>query len=114
MLTNGEADKQRLCLERLGLTARLDCAVISAEVELAKPDPRIYALALRQLGTPASVTLFVGDSPVNDIRGPQRAGMRAAYLPTGHALPADIVPDVTLSSLSDLLTLVLQSRPPQR
>lgn len=42
-----------------------DAVVISGEVGMRKPEPRIYHLALRRLGLPAGECVFVDDIPVN-------------------------------------------------
>lgn len=111
-VTNGRTDKQRRCLDALDLTPRLDAVLVSEEVGLSKPDPRIYTSALERLGIPASQTLFVGDSPVNDVQGPQHSGMRAAWLPTGHPLPPGGLPDFVLSCLGDVLGIVQRANDP--
>ena len=110
VVTNGQTGMQSAVLERLGLLPLLDDVLISGAVGIAKPDPRLYALALSRLGLSAEETLFVGDSPRNDVQGPQLAGMRAAHLPTSHPLPPDVVPDFELSGLADLLTLLSQQK----
>ncbi len=43
----------------------VDAVVISGEVGLRKPDPKIYALMLDTLDVPAARTVFVDDAPVN-------------------------------------------------
>jgi len=103
LVTNGRSDKQRQCLGGLGLDDAFDAVLISEEVGFGKPDPRLYALALDALDRPPSEVLFVGDSPRNDVAGPQAAGMRAAWLPTSHALPHGVTPDFVLSDLTDVL-----------
>lgn len=105
VLTNGRTQMQYAVMERLGLLPLIDDDLISEEVGIAKPAPRIYSLALSRLGLEAHQVLFVGDSPHNDIAGPQAAGMKAAYLPISHPLPSGVVPDFTLSQLSDVLGL---------
>lgn len=104
LVTNGWTEKQRLTIAGLALADLVDEIVISREVGLSKPDPGIYVLALSRLGVDAADTWFVGDSPRNDVRGPQQVGMRAAHLPTGHALDGE-VPDATLRDLRDVLAL---------
>lgn len=47
------------------LEARFDVVVISCEVGLAKPDPRIFRLCLERLGLPAGAALFVDDRADN-------------------------------------------------
>jgi len=47
------------------LEALFDAVVISCEVGLAKPDPRIFRLCLERLGLSAAVALFVDDRADN-------------------------------------------------
>jgi len=104
IVTNGGVEKQRQTLAGLKLETLVDDVVISQEVGLSKPDPAIYHLALERLGVAARDAWFVGDSPRNDVWGPQQVGVRAAYLPTGHRLNGE-VPDAVLSDLRDVLAL---------
>lgn len=53
----------------------VEFVVDSHEVGIEKPDPRIFAIALERLGTPATRALYVGD-----IRGVDEVGARAAGL----------------------------------
>ncbi|WP_376789080.1 HAD family hydrolase [Thermoflexus sp.] len=55
----------REVLRRLGLLDLFDEVVISAEVGLLKPDPRIYLLALERLRVPPEAAAFVDDLPEN-------------------------------------------------
>ena len=55
----------REVLRRLGLLDLFDGVVISAEVGLLKPDPRIYLLALERLKVPPDAAAFVDDLPEN-------------------------------------------------
>ena len=94
-------------MEVCGLTGLVDDVVISKAVNLSKPDPRIYHLALDRLGGSAAETWFVGDSPQNDVWGPQQIGLKTAFLPTGHALGQER-PEVVLTDLRGVLELDLQ------
>jgi putative hydrolase of the HAD superfamily len=53
-----------------------ECRLSAADVGVLKPHPRIFETAMRCLGVGPEETLFVGDNPVADIGGAQRAGMR--------------------------------------
>jgi len=64
----------RRVLEETGLATLFQSAVISAEVGVKKPDPRIFSPALNQLGLKAANVLYVGDAP-EDVRGAAAAGM---------------------------------------
>ncbi|EYB66736.1 CbbY/CbbZ/GpH/YieH family hydrolase [Deinococcus phoenicis] len=105
VVTNGWVEAQTTCLERTGLAPLTDDVVISKGVGLSKPAPAIYELALARLGVNAADTWFVGDSPRNDVWGPQQVGLRAAYLPTGHGLSGER-PDAVLRDLRDVLRLM--------
>ena len=52
-----------------------DTLVISAEVGVMKPDPRIYQIALDELGVAANQAVFLDDTPAN-IEAAASLGMR--------------------------------------
>ena len=55
------ADNTRPLLDALGLSNLVDELVLSCEVGAAKPEPRIYRIALERLGVGADETVFVDD-----------------------------------------------------
>ena len=57
-----------------------DAEVFSCSVGLRKPDPRIYRLALDELGVPPEEALFVGDGDNDELAGAERVGMTAVLL----------------------------------
>jgi putative hydrolase of the HAD superfamily len=57
------------------LEARFDAVVISCEVGLAKPDPRIFRLCLERLGLSAGAALFVDDRADN-VEAAARVGLQ--------------------------------------
>jgi putative hydrolase of the HAD superfamily len=85
--------------------------VISEAVQVQKPDPRIFAQALAELGCQAANTWFVGDDPVNDVRGAAAVGLRAIWLPSGRPWPRDCpAPPWQIAALTDIVTLVHSER----
>ncbi len=52
--------------------------VISAEVGVAKPDPKIFQIALEQAGVQAKEAVFVDDFYVN-IEGCEKVGMKGIH-----------------------------------
>jgi putative hydrolase of the HAD superfamily len=87
-----------------GVADQFAAVIISAEVGLRKPNARIYRRMLEMLTLDASEVLFVGDTPRDDIFGPQRIGMRTAWISNGRlAVPEGIPrPDFTIPDLSQL------------
>jgi putative hydrolase of the HAD superfamily len=70
----------RKLLASTGLVEVLDPIIISGEVKVDKPDPRIFHLALERLGCSAEETLFVGDSLEADIAGSRAVGCRPVLI----------------------------------
>ena len=63
--------------------------VLSYEVGMMKPDPRIYQEALRRSGLPGSACLFVDDRQAN-VEGAARAGIHALRFESAERLAADL------------------------
>ena len=103
LVTNGGAAMQRAKIAALGLERYMQTLVISAEVDLRKPDPAIFRHALSKLGCDASETWFVGDHPDLDVRGAHAAGLQAFWVRTGAFEAPDDLPGRRLERLSDLL-----------
>jgi putative hydrolase of the HAD superfamily len=70
-------------LGRCGLSALIDGVVGSAEAGVRKPDPEIFAAALRLAGAGHSEALHVGDSAEEDLAGAGAAGIRALLIDRG-------------------------------
>jgi putative hydrolase of the HAD superfamily len=51
--------------------------------DIAKPDPRLFQIALDRLGMAAGDAVFAGDRVQIDVRGAQAAGMRAVWFDRG-------------------------------
>ncbi len=63
-----------------GLTPYFESIVISEEVGLYKPDPKILELACRELGVPCENSIYVGDHPF-DVLCAHQAHMPAVWFP---------------------------------
>jgi HAD superfamily hydrolase (TIGR01549 family) len=80
ILSNTEAVLTRVDLDRCPILLSADAIVLSSDVGVRKPDPRIFQIALDRLRTPATAAMLVGNSIAEDIEGARRAGLRAIYL----------------------------------
>jgi putative hydrolase of the HAD superfamily len=63
-----------LLLSRLGLARLFDTVIVSGDVGVEKPDPRIFELALQQVGLKPREAVYVGDT-AEDVQGALAAGM---------------------------------------
>ena len=92
-------------LVKTGLASYFDEVVISEEVGLYKPDPRILLYACQKLGVSCEEVIYVGDHPY-DVVCAHEAGVQAVWVPIN---PFMRLPDgsdeaeISLSSLCDLL-----------
>ena len=64
--------------------------VVSGDEKLVKPDPAIYALALKRFGLKGSDAVFVDDSPAN-IAGASDAGIHAVLFTNAADFRAELV-----------------------
>jgi len=76
-------------LAGLGLAELLAVVMLPGEARAAKPDPRIFALALARLGVPPGAALYVGDDRARDLAGARAAGLAAIHA-TGLATLEDL------------------------
>ncbi len=103
LVTNGPADLQREKLRRSGLEGRFGSVVISREVGMMKPEPRIFRIALEQLGVGPSDAVMVGDSIWHDVAGAHAAGIQSVWVNyDSRSGPDGEAPDATIHSLSEL------------
>jgi putative hydrolase of the HAD superfamily len=70
-------------LEEAGLRQYFDIVVDSGLVGVEKPDPRIFQLALEELGVEAGEAIYVGDLFDIDVVGARSAGIEAVLLGPG-------------------------------
>jgi len=76
LLSNAWDDLRKTMQERWNMAVLFDDLVISAEVGIAKPDPRIYRLALQRLDVQPAEAIFIDDMPVN-VEAARREGLFA-------------------------------------
>jgi phosphoserine phosphatase len=80
LVTNGASCLQREKLAGSGLGDLLDAVVVSGDLGVGKPDPAIFAHALRAAGVGPSDAVMVGDSAAKDVEGALAAGLDAVWL----------------------------------
>jgi putative hydrolase of the HAD superfamily len=91
-------------LRRLGVLEAVDGVVCSAAFGAAKPDPALFAEALRVAGAPPGEAVHVGDSLAEDVVGARAAGIEPLLLVRGEQpAPAGVAVLRTLAELPALL-----------
>lgn len=80
IVTNNSVSEQVGKIHSLEIEHLIDHLVISEEAGFAKPDERIYTVALQRANIDASEAVMVGDHWENDILSPSRVGIRGVWL----------------------------------
>jgi putative hydrolase of the HAD superfamily len=79
IVSNFDSRLTQIC-EGLVIARFFDAVVMSSQAGCAKPDPRIFAIALECLGVSPLEALHIGDSETLDAEGAQAAGLRALLI----------------------------------
>ncbi len=75
VITNGPSYLQNHKMDTSGLRPYCDIVVVSGDVGIHKPDPRLFTYTADKLGLKPEECCYVGDHPINDIQGARDAGM---------------------------------------
>lgn len=79
VVSNNQVAEQDEKLAFLDLTSLVDFMIISEAAGVAKPDPRIFELALERGESSPDHAVMLGDSWENDVLGARAAGIRAVW-----------------------------------
>lgn len=108
LITNGPTDAQWRKINKFDLSEIFEVILISGQLGIAKPDPRIFDVALEGLRVAPEEAIMVGNSLEHDHMGAMNAGVRFVWanhrgmdLPDGWPEPDHIVGN--FAELRDLL-----------
>ena len=88
-LTNWSAETFPHALKRFPFFKRFRGIVVSGQIKLKKPDPRIFSHLVSTHGLKAADTVFIDDSPKN-VDAARAAGLQALHFTTPEHLSADL------------------------
>lgn len=107
VITNGPAYLQNHKMDQSGLRPYCDIVLVSGDVGVHKPDPELFKLAAKRLGLAPEECVYVGDHPINDIKGALDSGMKAIRMNWGWFENQDLRPDVpVINDIIDVLKYV--------
>jgi len=92
LISNGMTPFQERNFRTLGIASMFGSVIVSAAVNLRKPDPAIFHLACSELSVTPNEAVYVGDNPVADIEGAKDSGLRTIFIPSAvypHCMSAD-------------------------
>jgi HAD superfamily hydrolase (TIGR01549 family) len=90
-------------LEHFDLKKYIDLIVVSGDINLRKPHPEIFNMALRYLGVKPSRALFIGDTLETDIMGSRNAGLTSVHINRRKSINSIIKPHFTITNLEQLI-----------
>ena len=104
IITNGLKDVQNKRIRRSVIAQYFEDVVISEEVKVSKPDPKIFEHALNNIKhTDKNKVLIVGDSLSSDIQGGINFGIDTCwYNPNGIDNKTGIIPTYEIANLLQL------------
>jgi len=80
-----------------------DDMIFSSDVGYRKPHPRLFKMALLNLGADLEGSMYIGNSLQADVRGAKGVGLKAVLKKSGYFQPDEtIVPDVTIDGWTEL------------
>ncbi len=104
-------------LRKLGINQFFNTVLVSDAAGWRKPHKHIFQDALRKLQVKAKEVVFIGDSPLEDMKGAKEMGMKTVFVPSQFYSLKDLCesgqkPDVVAcdlhevhANLSDIVTL---------
>lgn len=109
-VSNGAYKVQQARIQASGIDRYLDGVYISEKVGAAKPSPRLFEHALRDLGVnDRSRVLVVGDDLLADIQGGRNAGLDTCWVNfSGAENDTGVVPRHTIASFEELYRIVME------
>ncbi|WP_296648099.1 YjjG family noncanonical pyrimidine nucleotidase [Romboutsia sp. 13368] len=108
IITNGLSDVQHKRIRESEVSHYFDEIIISQEVKISKPDPRVFEYALNSLNhDDKSSVLMVGDSLTSDIKGGINASIDTCWFNLfNKSNDTDISPKYEINNLLDLKNIL--------
>jgi len=100
------SESARELLVEYELSDFFDTIIVSGDVNLRKPNPEIFKLALKDLGVDPSQAIFVGDTLETDISGSRKAGMVPIHIQRKTHRNSSIKSYRTITSLEQVLRIL--------
>ncbi|MDE5970115.1 MAG: YjjG family noncanonical pyrimidine nucleotidase [Muribaculaceae bacterium] len=110
VISNGFKGIQYNKLKSSGLDGWFDEIVLSDEIEVNKPDRRLFEYALKKAGATARESVIIGDNRMTDIHGGAQAGWQTIYFNRDGKSPQSDEANLTVTNLHDLIGLFNQNK----
>lgn len=115
IITDGLPIKQYEKILRLGIDNLIDLTVVSDEIGIRKPNPKLFDHCLKRFGVSGPETIYVGDRIDKDIIPALLNNINSVYIhrggkydtyKTGLKIPEETKPDFEISNLNELFDII--------
>ena len=115
IISDGLPIKQYEKILRLGIDDLIDLTVISDEIGIRKPNPKLFDHCLKRFGITGSETIYVGDRIDKDIIPAKLNNIYSVYIhrggkydtyKTGFKIPEGTKPDYEISNLNEIFYII--------
>lgn len=108
LITNGNHNLQYAKLDMLGLHPCFDEIIATGDYGVHKPDKGIFDIMRKKFLFSPEEMVYVGDNPINDIKGARDAGWKTIWMKSTGYWDANIAPaDREVSKVSEVIDAIL-------
>ncbi len=101
IISNGYHEIQKMKMQSSGILHFFECIVTNDIAGARKPEKEIYEYALKKANAHISESVMIGDNPVADIEGAQKAGWMTVHFDINGVY----VPNAKINALKQLLEI---------
>lgn len=104
ILTDSFKEFTDLKLKQTGIAPYFGKVLNADEIGYAKPDPKFFEHALREMRLEANNVIYVGDNPKRDVPGAKELGITTVIVNrVGNPIPYKVKPTIEIKILTELL-----------
>lgn len=117
IITDGRPIKQYEKILRLGIDDLIDLVVISDEIGIRKPNPKLFSYCLNKFQVKGHETIYVGDNIYKDIVPAKQNKIHTVYIhrggkydikKTGEKIADENKPDYEISKLNEIFDIITE------
>ncbi|NHJ21927.1 MAG: TIGR02253 family HAD-type hydrolase [Candidatus Lokiarchaeota archaeon] len=117
IITDGIPVKQYEKILRLGINDLIDLVVISDEIAIRKPNPKLFSYCLNKFQVKGHETIYVGDNIYKDIVPAKQNKIHTVYIHrggkydikiTGEKIADENKPDYEISKLNEIFDIITE------
>ncbi|MFX1590820.1 MAG: TIGR02253 family HAD-type hydrolase [Promethearchaeota archaeon] len=115
IITDGIPIKQYEKILRLNIEDMIDLVVISDEIGIRKPNPKLFSFFLKKFGVNGKETIYIGDNIYKDIVPANLNNIHSIYIHrggkydtynTGQKISVEFKPDYEITNLDQILSII--------